>query len=63
MMAGLPGIQLYFGGKNLIKEKAIVEELDAEWMKLILEALEMGLNKEEIREFLNYKGRVVGPQN
>lgn len=36
----------------MIKEKAILEELDTEWMQLILEALELGLKKEEIREFL-----------
>jgi DNA-binding transcriptional MerR regulator len=55
---------LYFGGKNLIKEKAIFEELDTEWMKLILEALEMGLNKEEIRDFLNNnQSHALGQQN
>ncbi|WP_079505457.1 anti-repressor SinI family protein [Mesobacillus jeotgali] len=36
----------------MIKEQVIFEELDTEWMQLILEALEMGINKEEIREFL-----------
>jgi DNA-binding transcriptional regulator YhcF (GntR family) len=61
MMAGLPGIQMYFGGKNLIIEKAIFEELDTEWMQLIMEALEMGINKEEIREFLsNFNGQQIG---
>jgi DNA-binding transcriptional MerR regulator len=54
---------LYFGGKKVIKEKAIFEELDTEWMTLILEALEIGLNTDEIREFLNNKGRAVGQQN
>jgi DNA-binding transcriptional MerR regulator len=38
--------------KKLIKEKAIFEELDTEWMQLIKEALEMGLKQEEIRDFL-----------
>lgn len=52
MMAGLPGIHTYFGGKNLISEKAIIEELDQEWTQLIMEAIEMGLKIEEIREFL-----------
>lgn len=57
MMAGLPGIHMYFGGKNLISEKAITEELDQEWTQLIMEALEMGLKIEEIREFLqSFKG-------
>lgn len=34
-------------------EKAMHSELDAEWVQLIKEALELGINKEEIREFLN----------
>jgi DNA-binding transcriptional regulator YhcF (GntR family) len=63
MMAGLPGIHKYFGGKNLISEKATTEELDKEWMQLIMEALEMGLKKEEIREFLqNFNGQPVGTE-
>ncbi|MEW8971243.1 MAG: anti-repressor SinI family protein [Mesobacillus sp.] len=36
----------------MIKEQVVFEELDTEWMQLIMEALEMGINKEEIREFL-----------
>ncbi|MCM3667182.1 anti-repressor SinI family protein [Mesobacillus subterraneus] len=45
----------------MIKEKAIFEELDTEWMQLIMEALEMGINKEEIREFLtNFNGQQIG---
>ncbi|WP_226086926.1 anti-repressor SinI family protein [Mesobacillus sp. S13] len=36
----------------MIKEQVVFEELDTEWMHLIMEALEMGINKEEIREFL-----------
>lgn len=41
-----------------------MEELDMEWMKLILEALEMGLNKEEIRDFLhNQQSHAIGQQN
>ncbi|WP_121613797.1 anti-repressor SinI family protein [Mesobacillus foraminis] len=34
-------------------EKALHSELDAEWVNLIKEALELGINKEEIRDFLN----------
>ncbi len=41
----------------MIKEQVIFEELDTEWMQLITEALEMGINKEEIREFLLAKGQ------
>lgn len=45
----------------MISEKAIFEELDTEWMQLIMEALEMGLKKEEIREFLtNFNNQSVG---
>jgi DNA-binding transcriptional MerR regulator len=29
------------------------EDLDFEWMQLIREALEMGLEKEDIRKFIN----------
>ncbi|MBT2685234.1 anti-repressor SinI family protein [Bacillus sp. ISL-37] len=36
----------------MIKEQVVFEELDTEWMQLIMEALELGINKEEIREFL-----------
>jgi len=36
----------------LIKEQVIFEELDTEWIQLIMEALEMGINKEEIRKFI-----------
>ena len=36
-------------------------DLDIEWMKLIREALDMGIEKEEIRDFLNSKGtKAVG---
>lgn len=52
MMAGLPGIHMYFGGKNLISEKAITEEWDQEWTQLIMEAMELGLKIEEVRKFL-----------
>ncbi|MDQ0415255.1 MULTISPECIES: anti-repressor SinI family protein [Mesobacillus] len=36
----------------MIKEQVIFEELDTEWIQLIMEALEMGINKEEIRKFI-----------
>ncbi len=53
---------LYFRGENVIKEKTVFEELDSEWTKLILEALEMGLNKEEIRKFLNNENTMQSQQ-
>ncbi|WP_210364108.1 anti-repressor SinI family protein [Bacillus sp. REN3] len=46
----------------MIKEKTVFEELDSEWTKLILEALEMGLNKEEIRKFLNNENTMQSQQ-
>lgn len=30
-----------------------VEELDVEWMRLIIEAKNLGIQKEEIRQFLS----------
>nr|WP_246860898.1 anti-repressor SinI family protein [Bacillus sp. REN3] len=36
--------------------------MDSEWTKLILEALEMGLNKEEIRKFLNNENTMQSQQ-
>jgi hypothetical protein len=38
-------------GNNVTTIKK-VDELDQEWVQLILEALKMGLDKVEIREFL-----------
>ncbi|WP_147533528.1 anti-repressor SinI family protein [Bacillus marasmi] len=32
-----------------------IEELDIEWVQLILEALDLGIDKEEIRLFLQEK--------
>ncbi|WP_084820340.1 DNA-binding anti-repressor SinI [Mesobacillus campisalis] len=40
-------------------EKMELGELDLEWVELIKEALEMGLDKEEIRRFLNSKNEEV----
>lgn len=37
----------------MIQEKSLPEELDIEWTQLILEALRLGIAKEEIREFLS----------
>lgn len=48
----------------MIKQKEVIEELDIEWMKLIIEALEMGMTKEEIREFLNnQQGQMLGQKH
>lgn len=51
MMAGLPGILMYFGRLMKSMMKRINEELDQEWVDLILEALEMGISENEIKAF------------
>lgn len=43
----------YPGGKNLTEQNVKVEEIDLEWLQLIMEAKNLGLQKEEIREFLH----------
>lgn len=42
----------YFGGRMVNKDTGVAD-LDSEWMQLILEALELGIEKKEIRDFLN----------
>jgi hypothetical protein len=49
MMAGLPGIHTCILGGDLMTNR----ELDIEWMELIKQALDAGISKKEIREFLN----------
>lgn len=46
------GYESYFGGKSVFKTEASIEGIDMEWMQLILEAKELGLDQEEIRKFL-----------
>jgi antagonist of SinR len=36
----------------VLNTKASIEGIDMEWVQLILEAKKLGLDKEEIREFL-----------
>jgi DNA-binding transcriptional regulator YhcF (GntR family) len=53
MMAGLPEIQRrILGGEKMEMLMKEVEKMDQEWKDLILSALQMGISKEEIREFL-----------
>ncbi|MFE8701458.1 anti-repressor SinI family protein [Cytobacillus sp. FJAT-54145] len=40
----------------MINVKVNIEGLDSEWMQLILEAKSLGIEKDEIREFLNSRG-------
>ncbi len=52
-MAGLPEILLrILGGVTMEVLMEEFQKLDQEWKELILSALEMGISKEEIREFL-----------
>ncbi|MBM7662665.1 hypothetical protein JOC85_003475 [Bacillus mesophilus] len=37
------------------------EELDQEWVELVLEAIQLGLTKEEIREFLTNPNSIIHP--
>ncbi len=37
----------------MIKTKELVEEIDKDWMALIIEAKKIGISKEIVREFLN----------
>ncbi|MFF2448509.1 anti-repressor SinI family protein [Neobacillus sp. NPDC058068] len=40
----------------MINRKAGLEEIDQEWLQLILDAKNIGMVKEEIREFLIQNG-------
>ncbi|MCS0824396.1 anti-repressor SinI family protein [Cytobacillus firmus] len=37
----------------MTEQNVKIEEIDLEWMQLIMEAKNLGLQKEEIREFLH----------
>ena len=56
MMAGLPKI---LGGVKVTSLVKKMDELDEEWVQLILEALEMGIDKEDIRAFLSKRDVLV----
>ena len=43
---------MYFRGERVIGKEKVVEGLDVEWMALIVEARELGIDKESISEFL-----------
>lgn len=40
----------------MVKTENIFEVMDEEWMALILEAKDLGITKESIRDFLNQNG-------
>lgn len=43
----------YPGGRMLTEQNVKIDGIDLEWMQLIMEAKNLGLQKEEIREFLH----------
>jgi DNA-binding transcriptional regulator YhcF (GntR family) len=56
MMAGLPGIRKrILGVVWMIIAEQKEELLDEEWIKLILEAKELGLTLEAVKEFFQIK--------
>jgi antagonist of SinR len=56
-MAGLPGIRnVSWGGRVLAEQSVKIEGIDVEWLQLIMEAKNLGLEKEEIRKFLHNNG-------
>jgi antagonist of SinR len=44
---------MYFGSDKMVIIKNDVEVIDQEWMELILEARDMGLSINVVREFLS----------
>jgi antagonist of SinR len=44
---------MYFGSDKMVIIKNDVEVIDQEWMELILEARDMGLSINAVREFLS----------
>lgn len=58
MMAGLPEIlkvfwEVFMGELEKLNLAPKQEKLDQEWVELIKEALQLGLTREEIRDFLS----------
>jgi Anti-repressor SinI len=54
-MAGLPEIhKCILGGMKKMKS-----ELDLEWVELVKQALDAGISKNEIREFLQNHGKIA----
>jgi antagonist of SinR len=39
-----------------VRKERLIEEMDLEWMVLILEAKKLGISKETVRDFLNQNG-------
>ncbi|MBG9543790.1 helix-turn-helix domain-containing protein [Cytobacillus firmus] len=49
---------------HLIHEQINKEDLDSEWMKIVKEAMDSGVSKEQFREFLDFnKWRVEQKKN
>lgn len=63
MMAGLPGIQLYFRGEKMGNINRQTNGIDEGWLQLILEAKELGLSVELVQAFLNQSGQSITSLN
>jgi DNA-binding transcriptional MerR regulator len=46
---------MYFGGDMVERIKRNVEELDKEWIQLIIEARDLGIDINKVKEFLKEK--------
>ena len=44
---------LYFWGEKMVITESEANVIDQEWMALILEAKELGLSIEDVRDFIN----------
>jgi hypothetical protein len=47
---------MYFRGEILVGMIKMIEDMDVEWMALILEAKKLGITKETVRDFLDQNG-------
>ncbi|TCJ05791.1 DNA-binding anti-repressor SinI [Cytobacillus praedii] len=51
----LSSIRFLFGGNIVFETKIEVTEIDKEWLQLIIEAKNLGIEKKEILDYLNQK--------
>lgn len=50
---------MYLGVKIMIITEREVDVIDQEWMALILEAKELGLSLEEVRDFISQQDALI----
>ena len=51
----LSSIRFLFGGNIVFETKIEVTEINKEWLQLIIEAKNLGIEKKEILDYLNQK--------